>query len=159
MDKQKLIDAICVQLERDLEALSAAAMASREAAVGEESKPENEYDTRGLEASYLAGAQAKRAQEIAEQIAFYKSLNPKKFSARDAIAALALVKVERAGKQSYVFLVPKGGGISLSVQGKPVQAIAVGAPLGEALIGLRTGDEAAIETPRGSHVYEILGLS
>lgn len=72
MLKKKLIELICAQLEKDLQTAIAAAVATYEAATHEESKPENEYDTRGLEASYLAGAQSKRAGEIEELLAICK---------------------------------------------------------------------------------------
>ncbi len=58
--------------------LKEAALATYEAATHEESKPENEYDTRGLEASYLAGAQAKRTAEIEELLIILKHLDVKK---------------------------------------------------------------------------------
>lgn len=85
MDKKKLVAAICTQLELDLETQKAAALATYEAATGEESKAENEYDTRGLEASYLAGAQAKRVGEIEELLTIYKFVELKKFTAKDVI--------------------------------------------------------------------------
>ena len=66
MDKRKIIEAIRRQLEKDLNVLKEAALIAYEAATNEESKPENEYDTRALEASYIAGAQAKRAGELEE---------------------------------------------------------------------------------------------
>ena len=60
INKSSLVDHIKKQLTEDFEILKAAALATYEDATHEESKPENEYDTRGLEASYLAGAQGKR---------------------------------------------------------------------------------------------------
>ena len=66
LDKAKLVETILKSLEKDLEVLREAEKSTREAATHEESKPENEYDTRGLEASYLAGAQSKRIIETEE---------------------------------------------------------------------------------------------
>ena len=67
MKKQELISAFITQLERDLVTMKEAARNTLQAATHEESKAENEYDTRGLEASYLAGAQSKRAAEIEDR--------------------------------------------------------------------------------------------
>ena len=53
MDKQSLHQALLMRLRADLELLERAAHTAREAATHEESKAENKYDTRGLEASYL----------------------------------------------------------------------------------------------------------
>ena len=158
VDKRALIASVCARLERDLEGIKAAAAASYEAAIGEESKPENEYDTRGLEASYIATAQSKRAGEIAAQLAVYRSLPLRDFAETEAIGATALIEVERAetGRGSIIFLLPKGGGLSVSFAGTTVQAIGPESPLGEALIGMRQGDDAVVDTGRGVQTYEIL---
>ena len=80
MDKVKLIHEIRKSLEKDLEVLKEAERATREAATHEESKPENEYDTRGLEASYLAGAQSKRITETEELLVIFKHIELKYFN-------------------------------------------------------------------------------
>lgn len=158
MNKAKLIDQIIRQLEENLQTNIAAALATYEAATNEESQAENEYDTRGLEASYLAGAQAKRVGEIEEQLHIYRQLKPRTFSKTDAIDATALVEVEHNGRKSYVFLMPKAGGIALNVDGFAVQVITPLSPLGEALVGLKVGDIAIVETANTSKEYEILGV-
>ena len=56
--KQKLIEAILLELESELSVLADAAKAAHLAATHEESVAEDPHDTRGVEASYLAGAQA-----------------------------------------------------------------------------------------------------
>lgn len=159
MNKQKLIEAACARLEKDLAALSAAAEAAYEGAVGDESKPENEYDTRALEASYIATAQSKRAAEIAELIGAYRRAVPRTFGPDDPIDATALVELEHGRKRSTVFLMPKGSGLTVEVEGRAVQIIGPGAPLGEALMGLKEGDEAFVETGRGTQTYEILSVT
>ena len=60
-DKQAIIDRLVEKLQSEAEALVRAAQAAHEAATHEESRAEDHHDTRGLEASYLAGAQAQRA--------------------------------------------------------------------------------------------------
>ena len=51
------LDENCAMLESTLNAVV-------DAATNTESKPENKYDTRALEASYLAGAQQERLNEM-----------------------------------------------------------------------------------------------
>lgn len=158
MDKKKLIEEILKKLESERLILIEAARATYEAATHEESKPENEYDTRGLEASYLAGAQAKRVKDIEEMIAFCRNLEIKKFSDKSPIGASALVQVDYNGKKSYVFLMPKGGGTLVSFEGKNIQVIAPNSPLGASLIGLKAGDVAMVETENDVKEYEILSV-
>lgn len=137
-------------------ALKEAALATYEAATHEESKPENEYDTRGLEASYLAGAQAKRIAEIEEVLVVFKHLNIKNFGPGDKINSTAIVEVSLNGKKSFLFLLPKGGGVSVEFEGKTIQVVTPVTPLGEALQDLSQGDDAVVETGNQVREYEIL---
>lgn len=158
MDKKKLIEHIKDKLEAERLTLIAAARATYEAATHEESKPENEYDTRGLEASYLAGAQAKRVIDIEEMIVYCKNLTLKSFNNTTPIGSSALVEVEYNGKNLFVFLMPKGGGIVVSFEGKNIQVIAPNSPLGTSLIDLKVGDVAMVETETDIKEYKILSV-
>lgn len=158
MDKKKLIEHIKSKLEAERLTLIDAARATYEAATHEESKPENEYDTRGLEASYLAGAQAKRVIDIEEMIVYCKNLTLKAFDDKTPIGSSALIEVEYNKKKSFVFLMPKGGGIVITFEGKSIQVIAPNSPLGTALLGLKAGDVAMVETETDVKEYEILSV-
>lgn len=158
MDKKKLIETIRAQLLKDLSVLKEAALATYEAATHEESKPENEYDTRGLEASYLAGAQAKRISEIEELLVIYKHLDVKDFGPNDKINATALVEVEFNGKHSFFFIMAKGGGLSVPFDGKTIQVITPNSPLGEAMQDLLKGGVAVVETGDQVREYEIINV-
>jgi transcription elongation GreA/GreB family factor len=158
MDKTQLLQSMVEQLEQDHKALLAATQATYDAATHEENKPENEYDTRGLEASYLAGAQSKRVSEIEEALVVCKQIKLRNFNSSDPIAPTALVELESDGKITYVFLMPKGGGIHLNQQGRSIQVITGTSPLGEALLGLKVGDVAVVETPQQDKEYEILRI-
>lgn len=159
MNKSALVEAICKQLEIDLEAMKIAAKATHDAATNEESTPENEYDTRALEASYLAGAQAKRASEIERQLLAVRKVEIKKFTKDDPVSATALVEVEHNEKNQLLFLMPGGGGLTLSHDGKSVSVITPNSPLGQALIGTKAGDDAVIEVGGRTQEYEILSVS
>ncbi len=158
MDKHRLVVALIEQLEKDLLIVKEAARATYEAATHEESKPENEYDTRGLEASYLAGAQAKRAGEIDEVLSLFRYFEFKSFTQKSPVSSSALVEVEHLGKMNFVFLMPKGGGISLSLDGTPVQVITPSSLLGEALLGLHVDDVAEVEVGDQVREYRICSI-
>ena len=74
MNKSDLLTQIIASLHERLEALQNAARASHAEATHESSKPENKYDTRGLEAAYLAGGQARQAREILDSIKIYGAM-------------------------------------------------------------------------------------
>lgn len=158
MDKKQLIATIQNQLENDVVILKQAALATYEAATHEESKPENEYDTRGLEASYLAGAQAKRIQEIKEVLLLLKHVEVKTFGENDKINSTALVEVEHKGKRNLFFILAKGGGVSVNFEGKTVQIITPSSPLGEALLDQKKDGVAVVETGDQVREYDIINV-
>lgn len=158
MNKKELIAAFITRLEDDLEMMKAAARATYEAATHEESKAENEYDTRGLEASYLAGAQAKRAAEIDEALSLFRGLTFAEFTDDDPVSSTALVSLDLDGKKSLVLFMPKGGGLSAQLAGESVQIVTPSSSLGEALLGLKVGDVAEFEVGARTRECEVLGI-
>jgi transcription elongation GreA/GreB family factor len=158
VDKKKLVEVITEQLKADLAVLKQLQLETFEAATHEESKPENEYDTRGLEASYLASAQVKRIGEIEEVLIILKHLEVKSFTENDKINSSALIEVEHNGKHSFFFIVVKGGGVSVKFEGHTVQIITPSSPLGEALQDLKVGDIAVVENGNQVREYEILNI-
>jgi transcription elongation GreA/GreB family factor len=158
MTKKNLILAFTAHLQEELATLTAAAKATLEAATHEESKPENEYDTRGLEASYLAGAQAKRVSEIREVLNQFKTLEFKNFTSSDRALSTALVEVSLDGKNHTFLIMPKGGGSGLQWENKSVQIITPNSLLGAAILGKKVGDETEYEVGSQIHTCEILEI-
>ncbi|MDX9732160.1 MAG: GreA/GreB family elongation factor [Bdellovibrionales bacterium] len=158
IDKKKLVSHIVSQLERDLEALRAAALETYAAATNEESKPENKYDTRALEASYLAGAQAKRVLDIEASLTIYKFLELKEFTHNSMVESTALVEIDLEGRRSVVFIVPARGSLTVKFETHTIQVITPVSPLGEALVGLKAGDTATVEKPDEVLEYEIISV-
>lgn len=136
--------------------MSASARAAYEAATDAESKAEDQYDTRGLEASYLAGAQAERVAALKRMIAIYKYMPVREAEAGAAVGVGSLIEVESQGKRAFYFLVNQGGGMSVVVEGKTVQVIALAAPLGEALLDRKVGDTVEVENRGLIREYRII---
>src|SRR5436305_3220687 len=113
MKKSEVVRHIIDALHHRLAVLEKAARASHAEATHESSKAENKYDTRGLEAAYLAGGQARQAREILESIKVYKSLSVKEFGATDPIDLSALVELETAGEVGTYFIGPRSGGLEV----------------------------------------------
>lgn len=158
MTKAELVKKFASSLKQELEVLTAAAKATYEAATHEESKAENEYDTRGLEASYLAGAQAKRVGEIREVLSQFQTLEFKEFTSKDLVLSTALVDVAINGKKSTLLFMPKGGGVSFSFEGQSIQIVTPHSLLGEAILGSKVGDEVEYEVGSRTHSCEVLGI-
>src|SRR3954468_2519424 len=101
--KSDLMKHIIEALHESLNVLDKAARASHAEATHESSKAENKYDTRGLEAAYLAGGQARQARELLDSIAVYETLAMRDFGPGDPIDLTALVEVESDGAKSSFF--------------------------------------------------------
>ena len=141
MNKRAIIQKITAKLVSELEVYFRAAQFSRAEATHESNKPENKYDTRGLEASYLARGQSKQAAELEAAIAEYQKLGVKKFAAGDAINIGALVELEHGGESSLYFVGPRAGGTEVIHDKKEILVITPQSPLGEQLIGKQAGDQ------------------
>ena len=157
--KKQLIDAIIQHLQTEFSNIEKAARAAHEAATNPESQAEDSHDTRGIEASYLAGAQAKRAEDLQKQIQLIQLLPVKDFTDRDAIGLGACVELSQKGQISFCFLVPQGGGVQLVVAGKKLQLITPQSPMGEELLGRKKGDSVEVESKLGIREYQVVGLT
>src|SRR6476659_9969327 len=137
--KSDLLKGIVEVLHESLAVLEKAARAAHAEATHESSKAENKYDTRGLEAAYLAGGQARQAREILESIKVYGSLLVKDFGAADPIDLSALVELETAGEMGTYFIGPRAGGLEVDYQGVEIMVITPQSPLGQQLMGEKVG--------------------
>ena len=159
IDKKALIAQIMEDLGGRLDVLYQSARAAYEGATHDESKAEDKYDTRGLEASYLAGAQAKRTEELEEAIARYRNLKARSFRDNDPIALTALVLLETDGANSLYFIGPEAGGIKLVQGGETITVITAKAPLGRQLIGKLADDEFELTVGGVKRSYTIVSVA
>ena len=140
MNKRALIKKIINRMTEELEVYFRAAQAARSEATHEQSKAENKYDTRGLEASYLARGQSKQAAEIQGAIAAFEKLNSRAFGEGEPVDVGAFVEVEMDGEKSAYFIGPKAGGTEVIYDRREVLVITPESPLGQQLIGKKQGD-------------------
>lgn len=139
MNKSLLLKEIVAALYQNLETLQRAAQASHAEATHESSRAESKYDTRGLEAAYLAGGQARQAREILESIKLYQSLPTRDFTVGEPIDTTAVVQLESDGVSSLYFIGPKSGGVEVNFNGDEITVITPQSPLGQTLVGKKAG--------------------
>lgn len=145
MEKSAVIEAILAALAAELENYARSAKAAHAEATDEQSKAENKYDTRGLEASYLARGQSQQAAQVIEAVQQYQALEPRAWAAKEPVDLGALVEVELAGERTWYFLGPRAGGTEVTVGRATVVVITPTSPLAEKLTGRREGE--AVEWP------------
>jgi transcription elongation GreA/GreB family factor len=156
MNKRAIIQKITAKLVGELEIYFRAAQFSRAEATHESNKAENKYDTRGLEASYLARGQSKQAAELEAAIAEFEKLGVKKFAPGDAIALGALVELEHDGENLFYFLGPRAGGTEVLHDKKEILVITPQSPLGEQLLGKKAGDQPQLNFGGAKSAAKIL---
>lgn len=140
MNKPELLEQIIAVLTAEVDLFMQAALATHAEATDEENKAEDKYDTRGLEASYLAHGQSKAAEEAAQAVAHFRSLTARDFAPNEPISLGALVTVESGGKSAHYLIGPKAGGTEVEHQGRAVMVITPQSPLGHQLVGKFEGD-------------------
>jgi hypothetical protein len=156
VDKQKIVAALRGHLAAEVETVEAAVAAAVEGATHEDSRPENEYDTRGLEQSYLAGAQSARLEALRSSLASLEGFEPPHLSEDDPLRLGACAVLDDGARARRYFLCDVGGGAKLEVDGARWLVLNPKSPLGQKLLGKRVGDvvEHAV---RGEAVeYEIV---
>ncbi len=139
LNKQEILKAFSLQLRQQLDTMRAAAQNAHEASTGGEAKQESKYDTRGLEASYLADAQAEQTQLLTESLQILESLQLDNLPADSAVVSGAIVETENNGVISYYLLIPCAGGLSMDYEAGELTTLSPDAPLHQALLGRNVG--------------------
>ena len=156
MKKEDILLLITETLAADLAVLHAAATTAHEAAIHEENRPDNKYDTLSLEASYVAQGQANRAREIEYALATYRGLTLQRFNDDTPIRLTALVTLAAAdGTEKLVFLGPEAGGLQVTIDGEDVTVITPQSPLGRVLLGRCTGDSVVVGNGTEFEIVEV----
>lgn len=160
LNKEAIVRALRAQLQAELEALTDSQRRAQEGAVHEESRPENDKDTRATEASYLARGLAKRVQEMRGVQSAFAALKVRSFTEDDDIRVGALVTLEDEEENlSYLLIAPKGGGLSVTFEGVLVRVVTPESPVGSAVMGMYVDDDVKFRTPRdGDKEAVIVGL-
>ncbi len=135
MDKSALVSKIIAQLDHELALYERSARAAHAEATDEQSKAENKYDTRGLEASYLARGQSRQMAETLQAREHYATLPLRDFGPADPIDIGAVIAVEFDGERTIYFIGPRAGGMEISHEDETVLVITPQSPLGQQIVG------------------------
>ena len=150
---------ILESIDHECAAIDASYQAAQDEATNEESKPEGKYDTRALEASYLAGAQQERLNELRGVRQYLAALPLKTFTPKEPVAATALVELDSNGSRSLCFLLQYGAGYTIDLpDGRRVKTVTIKSPLGQAISGKVQGDFIVVAVAGRETEYEITGV-
>ena len=158
LNKRAIIKKITAKLTGELEVYFRAAQFARAEATHEQNKAENKYDTRGLEASYLAHGQSRQAAEIEAAIVEFEKLTTRPFIDGAPIGIGALVSLEAGGEELFYFLGPRAGGTEVIHDRKEILVITPQSPLGEQLMGRKQGDQTQLNFGGAKQTAKIISV-
>jgi transcription elongation GreA/GreB family factor len=159
MNKRPIIEQIITALTAELDGYARSARAAHAEATDEQSKAENKYDTRGLEASYLARGQSRQAAEVMRAIQQFESLDVRDFGAKDEIDVGAIVELSGKGTRAVYLIGPAAGGTEIEHEGTTVLVLTPHSPLGRQLIGRKQGDRLQIQVGRTTENCKVAAVS
>lgn len=145
VNKKAIVQKIISQLQAEIDSYVKAARAAHAEATHEQSKAEDKYDTRGLEAAYLARGQSKQAADAELAVEDYRKLMVDDFRNGKPVNLGALVTVKGKTETSYYFIGPKAGGTEILHEKQEILVITPQSPLGQQLVGRKEGDKLKIE--------------
>lgn len=157
--KDLIKHALLEKVDLELKGLEVAAQTTKDYVQDGDLKSDGKYDTRGIEAGYLAGAQMKRIEELKLERQMLEEIPLREFSATDDIGIGALVDIELNAITRKYFLATTAGGTMLNINGQGILVISVFSPIGDAIVDQRVGDEFELETPQGKRSYTIVSVS
>lgn len=139
--KTDILRSLVEALSNEIAWLKADQEKARQAATHEESRPENEHDTRAVEASYLAAGQAQRFEALSRELGLLRDFPVRAWQDDQLIAAGALIELESSEGTNTYFLLPFAGGRKVEVDGETIQTLTTESPLGAELLDKVVGDE------------------
>ena len=145
MTKVDVISNLLGQMEERIAITKSALAETSESASGDETKSEGKYDTRAIEAAYLAEAQAEQLALAEEALATFKRFEPRPFVMTEPIGPGALVEVDQEGEICFYLLAPTGGGMMTDYLGCDVTVVTPDSRLYQELNDQKMGDE--LESP------------
>ena len=157
--KEKILQELLQRVRAELAVASDAGATTKSYAQDGDVKSDGKYDTRGIEAGYLAGAQMKRVEELRLDLQMLEELPVKPLNETDEVELGALVDLGLNGECRRYFLATTAGGTLLNVEGQAILVITPFSPIGDAVLGARVGEEFELETPQGTRCYTVLRLS
>lgn len=116
-------------VERELSLSKSALRTTKDLAQSEDFKSESKWDTRAIEASYLAGAQEKRVKELELEISQLKQLLSN-ITLKDSISAGSIVET----KNKVYFVTLATGGHKIVINNQTFDIISIKAPIFQKLM-------------------------
>lgn len=157
MEKRKILAHLRGNLETELEKAKTAYKTSHDHATDVELKADGKYDTRAIEAGYLAGAQKKRVEELEQEIKLIEEIDLE--HTQDQVSVGSLVTLSHNDLAKLYFISSTSGGSMFNIEGEVVLVISAFSPLGTEVIGLKSGDSFEVQIKGVEREYTVVNIA
>ncbi|TVP80236.1 MAG: transcription elongation factor GreAB [Puniceicoccaceae bacterium] len=148
MNKSDFFQSLLAVLRDEVQHAIQASKDAAEYATNEESKADSQWDTQGLEASYLAAGQAGQARQWAAAIESLQSDREDLLKPKVQIALGALFSCDFGDSVEHFFFAGTAGGQTIESEGVAVTVITAQSPLAGRLLGRKSGE--SFRMPNGT---------
>lgn len=157
MNKQAVLNYLKDQLNAELKKAKDAYQTTKGHATSDELKAEGKYDTRSIEAGYLASAQQKRVNELEEDVKLLDEIDLT--LPNDTVSVGSLVEIEFNDMARNYFISSTSGGTMIKSESDVTLVISAFSPIGVEVIGLKPGDHFEVEIQGSSREYKVNKIS
>lgn len=151
MNKINVIDEVIKRLDEEIAVAMKAQQETFEAATDEDAYSDGKYDTRSLEASYLASGQAQIVKELGDALQAFNLLRTQHFIQPPSHQASlgSLLEIKSANTSNWYLLGPGGGGLEVIIEKKKVMVLTLHSPLGHEVVTKQVGDSVTLPDGEG----------
>ena len=153
--KSQVFDALLSELRAEVKSSLRASRDAADYATNDESKAESQWDTQGLEASYLAAGQASQAKQWAEAIEELQSERDELLQPKETVSLGALFSCEFIDNVEHFFFAGVAGGQTIAVKGSLFTVVTPHSPLVMRLLGKKVGDLFVLPNGNEGSVLDI----
>ena len=154
MNKQEILTLIIERLRADLLVAEQAVAIARDTATHKDALGSSQYETMGLEASYLAHGQGQRLLEIERALGYFSRLKLPAPNESVSLGSLVELHDENCVAQ-YLWLAAEAGGLKVEYAGENITVVTPKSPLGRALIGREAGEVVEVSIGGKERSYSI----
>lgn len=148
MDKALFLQCLLTTLREEVKQSVNASKDAAEYATNAESRAESQWDTQGLEASYLAAGQATQARQWAAAIEELQSEREDLLKPNQQVSLGALFSCDIGDSVEHFFFAGTAGGQTILMDEQEVTVITAQSPLAGRLLGRKAGD--SFQLPNGT---------
>tara|TARA_R110000868_G_scaffold16687_13_gene74231 strand:+ start:1980 stop:2456 length:477 start_codon:yes stop_codon:yes gene_type:complete len=156
--KQQILDQLISKVRTELASIIEASNSAKNYVRDGDIKSDGKYDTRSIEAGYLAGAQERRVEELKLELQMIEEIPVREFTKDEEVAIGCLVDIQFNNQVRKYFVAPTAGGTMLKVGDETILVISTFSPIGDAVLGNKVGDEFELETPNETRQYKVQSL-